>query len=78
MLNSMDRWKKFFAEGVRIAAEQDYLSDLLYYEMGGEKIADEDEAAYNKLWNEMHEAFQQIFGENYYGHFPYKSNAEEE
>ena len=69
MLNSMDRWKKFFAEGIRIANDKDYLSDLLVFEMNGEG---------EEKYQEMLDAFKEIFGEDLWkDNFPYGSEEEE-
>ena len=84
MFCNIDKWKKYFAEAVRVAQEQDYLSDLDYFEMGLEQAIknapDEDceNAIYEAFANEKCDMFRQIFGEDMYdNNFPYESGAEE-
>lgn len=47
MFRDINKWRKYFAEAVRIAQEQDYLSDMDYFDMGLEgqldKAVDEHE-----------------------------------
>lgn len=53
----MEQWKHIFAEGIRIAWEKDYLSDIIY-----ENCEDTDEA-YEIREKEMKDAFEAIFNE---------------
>ena len=84
MFHDIDRWRKYFAEAVRIAQEQDYLSDMDYFDMGLEDAVrnapDEDceNAIYEAFENEKHDMFRQVFGEDWYNQFPFKSPYEEE
>lgn len=72
---SLTTWKKEFANLVRIAADKDYFSDILYYKLYPNiaeetaAIDEEDEDArcdvYNKKWEYVYKAFEEIFGEEY-------------
>ena len=66
-------WKHYFANAVRIAQEQDYLSDADWFDMGlGDAIHDcgEDEDAQKRVTNRFYEEkramFKALFGEDFY------------
>lgn len=55
---SKEKWLAAFANAVRIAADKDYFSDILFYEVYPD--ADED---WRKYWDYAADAFKEIFGE---------------
>lgn len=69
---SIERWKKAFADAAAIAMDQDYFSDILFFELYpniGEEVAkiDEDDEdaqcdVYNSKWEFVDEAFKEVFG----------------
>lgn len=60
----MSMWETAFAEAVRIAIEQDYFSDTLFYYLYPEAEYDE-ETGYNEYWNYTKEAFKEFFDIEY-------------
>ena len=62
-----EKWLKAFGEATRIAIDKDYFSDILYFDLypneTSEYYNDED---YDKLWENVKDAFKEIFNENLY------------
>ena len=72
-MNSVNKWKHYFANAVRIAQEQDYLSDADWFDMGlGDAITacGEDEDAQKRVSNHFYEErnamFKALFDEDFY------------
>ena len=69
---SIDRWKRAFADVAAIAIDNDYFSDMLFYDLYPEtydeydKIKNENADAaddvFNEKWAFVDEAFKEVFG----------------
>ena len=69
---SLETWKKAFGKAAAIAMDNDYFSDILFFDLypsTSEEVAqieeiDEDAACdiYNEKWDYANEAFEEIFG----------------
>ena len=66
---SVERWKRAFAAVAEIAMDQDYFSDILFFDLypgTHEEAAKVDEDAlcnvYNSKWEYADEAFKEVFG----------------
>ena len=69
---SLETWKKAFGKAAAIAMDNDYFSDILFFDLypnASEEVAqieeiDEDAACdiYNEKWNYANEAFEEVFG----------------
>ena len=73
MFRDINKWRKYFAEAVRIEQEQDYLSDMDYFDMGLEEQLDkaanehEQELIQEKFEAEKCKMFRLFFQEEMYG-----------
>lgn len=56
-----EKWIKAFADAVEIAIDQDYFSDILFFDLYPD-MPEETCEDYQKLWNNVDEAFKAIFG----------------
>ena len=75
MINSKERWKQCFAEAVRIAYEQDYMSDMFSFDMNFPQVdcdidmTDEQYDALTKpFYDEFYAMFKEVFGEEFNEH----------
>lgn len=69
---SIDRWKQAFADAAAIAIDNDYFSDILFYDLYPEtydeydKVKDENtdiaDNIFNEKWKFVDEAFKEVFG----------------
>ena len=69
---SLETWKKAFGKAAAIAMDNDYFSDILFFDLypsTSEEASqveeiDEDAACYKKKkkWNYANEAFEEVFG----------------
>lgn len=55
-----EKWLRAFAMAVNIAIEKDYFSDLLEYYLYPE-VDSSDDQVWEEMWNQMDDAFQDIF-----------------
>ena len=84
MFRDINKWRKYFAEAIRIAQEQDYLSDMDYFNMGLKdaiKNAPNEDCAnaiYEAFANEKCEMFRQIFGEEMYSEHSFYNEEDED
>ncbi len=70
---SIEDWKAAFARAVGIAIEQDYFSDILFYdlypnineELKEDMTEEEEYFVYQSKWAYVYEAFKEVFGESY-------------
>ena len=69
---SIDRWKQAFADVAAIAIDNDYFSDILFYDLYPgtydeyDKIKDENtdiaDNIFNEKWKFVDKAFKEVFG----------------
>lgn len=69
---SIDRWKQAFADVAAIAIDNDYFSDILFYDLYPgtydeyDKVKDENtdiaDNIFNGKWAFVDEAFKEVFG----------------
>ena len=69
---SIDRWKQAFANAAAIAIDNDYFSDILFYDLYPgtydeyDKVKDENtdiaDNIFNEKWKFVDEAFKEVFG----------------
>ena len=69
---SIDRWKQAFADVAAIAIDNDYFSDILFYDLYPgtydkyDKVKDENtdiaDNIFNEKWKFVDEAFKEVFG----------------
>ena len=69
---SIDRWKQAFADVAAIAIDNDYFSDILFYDLYPgtydeyDKVKDENtdiaDNIFNEKWAFVDEAFKEVFG----------------
>jgi hypothetical protein len=74
---SIERWKRAFAAAAAIAMDQDYFSDILFFDLypgtheEAAKIDEDDEDAqcdvYNSKWEYADKAFKEVFGVERHG-----------
>lgn len=71
---SIERWKRAFANAVEIAMDNDYFSDILFFDLypdTHEEVAKIDEDAqcdvYNSKWEYANKAFKEVFGVERHG-----------
>ena len=69
---SIERWKQAFANVAAIAIDNDYFSDILFYDLYPgtydeyDKVKDENtdiaDNIFNEKWKFVDEAFKEVFG----------------
>ena len=70
---SIEDWKAAFARAVCIAIEEDYFSDILFYqlypnineELKEDMTEEEEYSVYQRKWAYVYEAFKEVFGESH-------------
>ncbi len=61
-----EKWVKAFADAVETAIDKDYFSDILFFYLYPDE-PQETEEDYQKIWDNVDEAFEEIFGFPMYG-----------